>query len=99
MLATEPQVLLLDEPMAGMSADETLRMVALIKRLKQGHTLVLIEHDMDAVFARRRRDHGDGQWRRCWPSGAPETIRAEPRGAGCLSRRRTTRGMSALLEA
>ena len=51
MLATEPSLLLLDEPMAGMSADETTRMVALIKRLKAGHTLVLIEHDMDAVFA------------------------------------------------
>ncbi len=51
MLATEPSLLLLDEPMAGMSADETTRMVALIRRLKAGHTLVLIEHDMDAVFA------------------------------------------------
>ena len=51
MLATEPSLLLLDEPMAGMSADETTRMVALIRRLKEGHTLVLIEHDMDAVFA------------------------------------------------
>lgn len=51
MLATEPSLLLLDEPMAGMSADETTRMVALVRRLKAGHTLVLIEHDMDAVFA------------------------------------------------
>ncbi len=51
MLATEPSVLLLDEPMAGMSADETTRMVDLLRRLKDGHTLILIEHDMDAVFA------------------------------------------------
>jgi branched-chain amino acid transport system ATP-binding protein len=51
MLATEPKVLLLDEPMAGMSADESLRMVELLRRLKGDHTLVLIEHDMDAVFA------------------------------------------------
>ncbi len=51
MLATEPSVLLLDEPMAGMSADETTRMVDLLRRLKEGHTLILIEHDMDAVFA------------------------------------------------
>jgi branched-chain amino acid transport system ATP-binding protein len=51
MLATEPSLLLLDEPMAGMSADETARMVDLVKRLKTRHTLVLIEHDMDAVFA------------------------------------------------
>lgn len=51
MLATEPAILLLDEPMAGMSADETTRMVDLLRRLKEGHTLILIEHDMDAVFA------------------------------------------------
>ena len=51
MLATEPSLLLLDEPMAGMGPNESQRMVALLRRLKQGHTLVLIEHDMDAVFA------------------------------------------------
>ena len=51
MLATEPTLLLLDEPMAGMSADETVRMIDLLRRLKSGHTLILIEHDMDAVFA------------------------------------------------
>jgi branched-chain amino acid transport system ATP-binding protein len=75
MLATEPQVLLLDEPMAGMSADETLRMVALIKRLKIGHTLVLIEHDMDAVFAVADviTVMVNGAM---LASGAPETIRA-----------------------
>ena len=75
MLATEPQVLLLDEPMAGMSADETLRMVTLIKRLKLGHTLVLIEHDMDAVFAVADviTVMVNGAM---LASGAPETIRA-----------------------
>ena len=51
ILATEPRVLLLDEPMAGMSADESARMVDLIKRLRGEHTLILVEHDMDAVFA------------------------------------------------
>jgi branched-chain amino acid transport system ATP-binding protein len=51
ILATEPKVLLLDEPMAGMSADESLRMVELLRRLRGDHTLILIEHDMDAVFA------------------------------------------------
>jgi branched-chain amino acid transport system ATP-binding protein len=51
ILATEPSVLLLDEPMAGMSADESQRMVALLRRLRGGHTLILVEHDMDAVFA------------------------------------------------
>jgi branched-chain amino acid transport system ATP-binding protein len=51
MLATEPSLLLLDEPMAGMSAAESSRMVDLLRRLRRDHTLVLIEHDMDAVFA------------------------------------------------
>src|SRR5258708_7944168 len=51
MLATEPTLLLLDEPMAGMSAAESSRMVDLLRRLRRDHTLVLIEHDMDAVFA------------------------------------------------
>ncbi len=51
MLATEPKLLLLDEPMAGMSGAETTRMVELIRKLKADHTLILIEHDMDAVFA------------------------------------------------
>ena len=51
MLAASPRVLLLDEPMAGMSGEETRRMVALLDRLKHRHPLLLIEHDMDAVFA------------------------------------------------
>jgi branched-chain amino acid transport system ATP-binding protein len=50
-LATEPQVLLLDEPLAGMGAEEAARMVALLARLKQDHAILLIEHDMDAVFS------------------------------------------------
>ena len=49
-LATEPQVLLLDEPLAGMGAEETERMLALLEELKQGHAVLLVEHDMDAVF-------------------------------------------------
>jgi branched-chain amino acid transport system ATP-binding protein len=49
-LATEPQVLLLDEPLAGMGAEETERMLALLADLKDGHAVLLIEHDMDAVF-------------------------------------------------
>jgi branched-chain amino acid transport system ATP-binding protein len=49
-LATDPQVLLLDEPLAGMGAEETERMLALLTTLKDGHALLLIEHDMDAVF-------------------------------------------------
>ena len=49
-LATDPQVLLLDEPLAGMGADETERMLALLGGLRAGHAILLVEHDMDAVF-------------------------------------------------
>jgi branched-chain amino acid transport system ATP-binding protein len=49
-LATGPEVLLLDEPMAGMGAEETERMLRLLADLKPGHAIALIEHDMDAVF-------------------------------------------------
>jgi branched-chain amino acid transport system ATP-binding protein len=51
MLATEPELLLLDEPLAGMGREESARVVALLRDLAKGHTLVMIEHDMDAVFA------------------------------------------------
>jgi branched-chain amino acid transport system ATP-binding protein len=51
VLATEPEVLLLDEPLAGMGADEARHMVALMKRLAPAHAVLLVEHDMDAVFA------------------------------------------------
>jgi len=49
-LATGPQLLLLDEPMAGMGPEESARMVSLIERIKPDYTIVLVEHDMDAVF-------------------------------------------------
>ena len=49
-LATAPQVLLLDEPLAGMGAEETERMLTLLQELKQDHAVLLVEHDMDAVF-------------------------------------------------
>lgn len=49
-LATSPQVLLLDEPLAGMGAEETERMLALLAELKNEHAILLVEHDMDAVF-------------------------------------------------
>jgi len=49
-LATEPEVLLLDEPLAGMGAEETERMLTLLGELKAGHAIALVEHDMDAVF-------------------------------------------------
>jgi branched-chain amino acid transport system ATP-binding protein len=49
-LATRPRVLLLDEPLAGMGAEETDRMLALLLQLKSSHAVLLVEHDMDAVF-------------------------------------------------
>jgi branched-chain amino acid transport system ATP-binding protein len=49
-LATSPQVLLLDEPLAGMGAEETDRMLQLLESLKKDHAILLVEHDMDAVF-------------------------------------------------
>lgn len=49
-LATRPTVLLLDEPLAGMGAEETDRMLTMLERLKQTHAVLLVEHDMDAVF-------------------------------------------------
>ena len=51
VLATEPEVLLLDEPLAGMGADDSARMVGLLERLAPTHAILLVEHDMDAVFA------------------------------------------------
>jgi branched-chain amino acid transport system ATP-binding protein len=50
-LATKPRLLLLDEPMAGLGADESARMVTLMRELKREVTILLVEHDMDAVFA------------------------------------------------
>jgi len=50
-LATQPKVLLLDEPLAGMGAEESARMVELLRTLVAGHAMLLVEHDMDAVFA------------------------------------------------
>ncbi len=50
-LATRPRLMLLDEPVAGMGAEETQRMIAFLSTLKGGKTLILVEHDMDAVFS------------------------------------------------
>ncbi|MSQ70027.1 MAG: ABC transporter ATP-binding protein [Betaproteobacteria bacterium] len=50
-LATEPSVLLLDEPLAGMGGEESQRIVELLQRLVKAHAILLVEHDMDAVFA------------------------------------------------
>lgn len=49
-LATRPRVLLLDEPMAGMGVEESARMVQIIESLRGDYSVLLVEHDMDAVF-------------------------------------------------
>ncbi len=51
VLSTEPQVLLLDEPLAGMGAQESVRMIELLKSLVKTHAILMVEHDMDAVFS------------------------------------------------
>jgi branched-chain amino acid transport system ATP-binding protein len=50
-LATKPRLLLLDEPMAGLGITESARMVKLLQELRRELTIVLVEHDMEAVFA------------------------------------------------
>jgi branched-chain amino acid transport system ATP-binding protein len=50
-LATTPRLLLLDEPMAGLGITESARMVALLRELRREVSIVLVEHDMNAVFA------------------------------------------------
>src|SRR6185436_8556078 len=76
-LATRPRLLLLDEPVAGMGIDESQRMVQLLRTLRGTHTMVLVEHDMDVVFALADRIcvmvYG-----RVIATGAPEVIRANP---------------------
>ena len=75
-LATEPQVLLLDEPLAGMGQAEAERMVALLLNIKKNHGILLVEHDMDAVFALADRltVMVNGQ---VIASGSPAEIRAD----------------------
>jgi branched-chain amino acid transport system ATP-binding protein len=75
-LATKPRLLLLDEPMAGMGREESMRMVELLKGLKGKYTMLLVEHDMDAVFSLADRltvlVYG-----RAIATGNPEEIRAD----------------------
>lgn len=51
VLSTHPTVLLLDEPLAGMGSEESAQMIALLKKLVKTHGILLVEHDMDAVFS------------------------------------------------
>ena len=75
-LATEPTLLLLDEPLAGMGPEESGRMIETIRRLKDGHAILLIEHDMDAVFALADRITVM-VFGRAIRTGTPEEIRAD----------------------
>ena len=76
-LAMEPKLLLLDEPMAGTGRDETERLVAVLRALKGRFPMVLVEHDMTAVFALADRIsvliYG-----RILASGTPAQVRADP---------------------
>jgi branched-chain amino acid transport system ATP-binding protein len=76
-LANRPRVLLLDEPLAGMDAADTERMVALLAELKVDHATLLVEHDMDAIFrlADRITVMVDGA---AIASDLPERVRANP---------------------
>jgi branched-chain amino acid transport system ATP-binding protein len=75
VLATRPRLLLLDEPMAGMGLDESQRMIALLAALKRKQTIVLVEHDMDAVF--RLADRISVLvYGRIVATGSPDEIRA-----------------------
>ena len=75
-LATKPRLLLLDEPMAGTGPEESARMVELIERLAHQVTILLVEHDMDAVFrlADRISVLVDGQ---LICTGTPEAVRQD----------------------
>jgi branched-chain amino acid transport system ATP-binding protein len=77
-LATRPQLLLLDEPTAGMSPEETQRMTRLLAALPRAVTILIIEHDMDVVFSLADRItvlHGG----EVLADGAPDAVRADPR--------------------
>jgi branched-chain amino acid transport system ATP-binding protein len=73
-LATGPRLLLLDEPMAGMGPDESQRMIRFLDALKARHTMLLVEHDMDAVWALADRI-SVMLYGRLIATGTPEEIR------------------------
>ena len=76
-LATDPDLVMLDEPTAGMSVDETHNAVELIRRLTEGKTMVIIEHDMEVVFSLADRItvlHLGG----ILASGPPDEIKKNP---------------------
>jgi branched-chain amino acid transport system ATP-binding protein len=76
-LATEPTLLLLDEPMAGLGNEESQAMLALLSRLKGQYSILLIEHDMDVVFSLADRISVLVQGK-VIASGTGEAIRNDP---------------------
>jgi len=76
-LATEPKLLLLDEPLAGMSQGESAAMISLLASLKGRYPILLVEHDMDAVFALADRI-SVLVYGRVIASDVPERIRVHP---------------------
>jgi branched-chain amino acid transport system ATP-binding protein len=75
-LASDPVVLLLDEPLSGMAAEESARVLDLLRQLKTGRAILLVEHDMDAVFAVADviTVMADGA---VIASGSPESVRSD----------------------
>jgi branched-chain amino acid transport system ATP-binding protein len=76
-LATQPKVLLLDEPLAGMGPEESEKFAELLRELARDHAVLLVEHDMDVVLAvaHRMTVMLDGRVLEC---GTPDAIRASP---------------------
>jgi branched-chain amino acid transport system ATP-binding protein len=74
-LATEPRLLLLDEPLAGAGPEETERLIGILRMLKSRHTIMLVEHDMQAVFALADRI-SVLVYGRLIATGTPDAIRA-----------------------
>ena len=77
-MAMDPELILLDEPTAGMSKSETLEMVQLIEKVTEGKTLIIVEHDMDVVFRLASRITVI-YYGKVLASGAPEEIRKDIR--------------------
>jgi branched-chain amino acid transport system ATP-binding protein len=77
-LATEPRLILLDEPTAGMTKEQTRKAVSLIKRITQGKTVMVVEHDMEVVFSMADRitvlSYGE-----VLATGSPDEIRSNER--------------------
>ena len=80
-LATRPRVLLLDEPMAGLGIEEARHMIEFIRKLKNDYTILLIEHDMDAVLALADRIVVMALGA-VVASGTPDEVRIDPEVSG-----------------